>query len=192
GVAGVPVPEVLREWGSGRRLKPILLVALLVAVLGSAYLLLSLVSDQSGTTATPGANRASASTPTAGSTPKASEAPSATARAPRSTVAVPARSSDERLASFISSYYATVTTDRDVTWAQLSPTMQAFAKGRNGYDGFWQTVRSVRVNQVDANASARSAVVNLTYTMRNGRTRTETHSFAFVTNGAGYLIQTDR
>ena len=192
-VAEAPIAEAPSEWGNGRRLKPILLGALLVAVLGSAYLLLSPISDQGSTTPTAGATRATVlARPTANSTPKASESPGATAPAPSSTVAVPAPSADKRLANFVNSYYATVTTNRNAAWAQLSPTMQAFARGRNGYEGFWQTVTSVRVNQVQPNASASSAVVNLTYTMRNGSTRTETHNFAFVKNGAGYLIQSDR
>jgi hypothetical protein len=191
-VAQPPVAEPPGRWGSERRLKPILLVSLLVGVLGAAYLL-SPMGDPSGTTASPPATHPSASTkPTAANRPNAPETPSASAPAPGATVAEPTLNADKQLADFVNSYFANVTGNRDVTWAQLSPLMQAFAQGRSDYEAFWKSIRTVRVNQVKANASARTAAVSLTYTKGNGSTSNETHNFTFVRNGAGYLIQSDR
>jgi hypothetical protein len=190
--AGPPIARLLGGWGSEHRLKPILLVALLLGVLGAAYLL-SPMGDPSRTTASPPSTHPRVSAkPTAASTPNAPETHRASTPAPGATVAAPALNADRQLAAFVNSYYANVTGNRDITWAQLSPVMQAFARGRSDYDGFWQTIRAVRVNQVQADASARTAVVSLTYTKRDGSTSNETHNFTFVRNGTGYLIQSDR
>jgi hypothetical protein len=70
--------------------------------------------------------------------------------------------------------------------------MQGYAGGRHGYDGFWKTIRSVRVNRTQADASASKAVVSLTFTRNTGGTSTETHSFTFLRSGGGYLIESDR
>jgi hypothetical protein len=192
GNAEQPVAEGPGEGASGRRLKPILLGALLVGVLGAAYLL-SPIGDPSGSIAHPPATHVSGpAKPTATSMPKAAQTRSASISAPGSTVAAPALIADKQLADFVSSYYANVTGNRDITWAQLSPVMQAFARGRSDYDGFWKSIRVVRVNQVQANASARTAVVSLTYTRSDGSTSNETHNFTFVRNGTRYLIQSDR
>ena len=70
---------------------------------------------------------------------------------------------DKALASFVQSYFADVTSDRDRTWAQLTPAMQAAAGGRSGYDGFWGSIDRVEVKQTRADAQAKVAVVTLTY-----------------------------
>jgi len=186
-----PVAKTPSGRGSGRRSNPILLGALLVAALGVAYLL-SPIGDQSSPTATSRTTHATApARPRATSSPKASQAPSAVSSAPSSPSVAPAANADKQLENFVNSYYATVTGNRDATWAQLSPTMQGFARGRNGYDGFWKTIRSVTVNQTRANASANTAVANLTFTNTSGGTSTENHAFTFVKSGEGYLIATD-
>jgi len=191
-IAELAVAEVPGEGASGRRLKPILLCALLVGVLGAAYLL-SPIGDPSGTIAHPPATRVSGpAKPTATGMPNAAETRSASTPAPGSTGVAPALNADKQLADFVSSYYANVTGNRDITWAQLSPGMQAFARGRSDYEGFWKSIRTVRVNQVQANAAAMTAVVSLTYTKSHGGTSNETHNFTFVRNGTGYLIQSDR
>jgi hypothetical protein len=174
---------------AGRRpWKPLALVVLLVGVLGGAYLL-SPIGDPGNTVATPPAAHVTANAkPTTTRAPQASEAPGATTPAPGITVA-PAPSGDKQLASFVSSYFAGVTGDRNSTWVQLSSAMQASAHGRSGYEGWWRTVRSVTVDHVRANSSAKTAVVTLTYNMRSGSTSTETNTYTFVKNGAGYLIQ---
>ena len=173
-----------------RRWLPLALVAMVMLAIGVVYLL-SLLGDQSSTTADPGRRQATASTkPTVRGTPTPSQAPGAGGSAPSSPSA--ALSADKQLESFVQSYYATVTKNRNLTWAQLSPRMQGFAGGRNGYDGFWKTIRSVRVNRTQANAAANKAVVSLTFTSNTGRTSTETHNFTFLRNGGGYLIESDR
>jgi eukaryotic-like serine/threonine-protein kinase len=195
-VIAAPVP-LSEGTGSARPWKPVILVALLVGVLAGMFLL-SPLADRGGSTAaqvtthaTAGARPTAPAKPTAPDTPKASEAPPATTPAPSSTMAVPAATANKQLENFVSAYYATVTSNRDTTWAQLSPTMQGAAGGRSGYDSWWKSIRRVTV-QVQADAVAKTAVVHLTYTDINGRTTIETHPYTFLKSGGGYLIQTDR
>ena len=199
--AGRPEPAIRRDVDggaatspphggrSGRRWMSLVSVALLLAAFGVAYLL-----NQGGTTAVPSATRASAPAKPAATTgaSRTSEPPSATSSASSSTTVAPAPNADKNLEPFLKSYYSVVTENRDRTWAQLSPTMQGAAGGRSGYDGFWSTIRNVRVNRTTANASAKSAVANLTFTSKNGATSTENHTFTFVNDGGGLLIESDR
>jgi len=195
-VAGRPEPQGPHDLHSGapvvpsydrrsvRRWLPLVLVALLVAVLGTAYL--SQLSDQSGTTA------GTTTKPKATGASKTSAQPSAASPAPSRVAAAPAPNSDKKLDNFVKSYYSDVTKDTGRTWGRLSPTMQQYAGGRAGYDGFWRTIARVGVNQTRPNSSAAKSVVNLTFIRNNGTTSTETHQLAFDTRGGGYLIDSDK
>ena len=97
-----------------------------------------------------------------------------------------------RWRGFVTSYFADVTKDRDRTWHQLTPAMQAAAGGRSGYDGFWGSIASVRTTQTRADAQGKEADVTLTYTREDGTTSTENHRLTFVTKDGGYLIDSDR
>jgi len=99
---------------------------------------------------------------------------------------------DKALASFVRSYFADVTTDRDRTWAQLTPAMQSAAGGRSGYDGFWSSIDRVEVKQTRADAQAKNAVVTLTYVRGDGTKSTETHRIDVVAKDGAYLINSDR
>jgi hypothetical protein len=167
------------------------IVALLVAALGVPYLL-SQLGDQGGANAVLGT--------TTGTTPAKTEAtgssrtsvpPSVTASVPSNTAA-PGLDSNKRLESFVRSYYDDVTQDTNRTWKRLSPKMQRFASGRASYDDFWKTIAKVMVNKTRADASNKSAVANLTFTSRNGRTSTENHQFTFVNDRGDYLIDSDQ
>jgi hypothetical protein len=174
--APVPTPE---NPGNGRRWLPFVYLALLFAALGAAFLL-SQIGDQ-GTNAVPGVTRATT--------------PARTAATSAPTIAQPPRT-DRRghkdLENFVKSYYSDVTRDTDRTWGLLSPRMQEAAGDRDGYDGFWETIDKVKVNQIRPNASATNAVVNLTFTRDDGTTSTETHQFTFVSDDGDFLIESDR
>jgi serine/threonine protein kinase len=183
----VPPPGDRR---SGRRWLPLVFVALLVAALGVPYLL-SQLGDQGGTDpvlAT--ATRTAPAKTTANGSSKTSAQPSATTVP--STTAAPDPGADKRLENFVKSYYFDVTHNTDRTWAQLAPKMQSAAGGRGGYDAFWKTIDNVKVNQTQPDAADNSAVVNLTFTRRDGTRSTENHQFTFVNNGGDYLIENDR
>jgi len=186
----VPLPDHRR---SGRRVLPLVLVALLVAALSVTYLLVH-IGDLGGTTAVLGiTTRTTSAKTTAPGAAKTSEPPRATSRASSSsTTAAPNSGAAKSLENFVSSYYSDVTKDTNHTWNRLTPTMQGAAGGRVAYDGFWKTIEKVTVNQTRADPSATKAVVNLTFTRNDGTTSTETHQFAFVADGKSYLIQSDQ
>ena len=169
---------------------PFVVVALLLAVLGMAYVLIQ-PGDPGGTTAgtttLPSATqpRATSTTP-----PQTTEAPPATT-APSTATTASGLDAGKKLQEFVKSYYSDVTSRRDVTWAQLTPKMQARAGGRSGYDGFWATIHDVKVDKALPNASANEATVTLTYTRVDGSTATETHRFTFVNQGGHFLINSD-
>jgi len=165
--------------GSGRRRMSLAFAAFLVAAIGMAFLM-SQLGDKGSNTAAPATTRATAPAKTAAPSPSmVSEEPTT-------------RGEQKDVESFVKSYYSNVTKDTDRTWDQLSPRMQSFARGREGYDDFWKTIDKVRVNQVRAYASGTKASVDLTFTRDDGSTSTETHQFAFVTQDGDYLIDSDR
>ena len=175
--AAVPPPPDDR--GSGRRRVSLALVALLLAAIGMAFFM-SQLGDQGGITPLLTTTRATTPAKAAAPSPsRISEEPST-------------RGDQKHLESFVKSYYSNVTKDTDRTWDQLSPRMQSFARGREGYDAFWKTIDKVRVNQVRAYASGTKASVDLTFTRNDGSTSTETHQFTFVTQDGDYLIDSDR
>ena len=179
----------LHDRRSAPRWLPLVLVALLVVVLGVAYL--SQLGRQSGTT-TRTASKTTSAKPNATGAPKISEQPTATSPAPAVVTAAPAPNAEKRLENFVNSYYSEVTQDTSRTWGQLTPTMQQSAGGRSGYNGFWGTISGVKVNQTQANSSATQATVNLTFTRKDGTTSTENHQFTFVAQSGGYLINSDK
>jgi hypothetical protein len=186
-VGAEPVPPG-QDRNGARRWLPLLVVALLVVVFGVAYL--SRLGHQgvptAGTTTT-----STAAKPKATSTPKISEQPPAPSAAPPTAAsAPPTANADQRLGSFLTSYYSDVTQDTGRTWGELTTRMQQYAQGRASYDGFWHGIAGVRVNSTRA-TSGTSAVVNLTFTRKGGTTSTENHQFTFVTQGVGYLIDSD-
>jgi hypothetical protein len=183
-VAAPVLPPKGRD--TARRWLPLLVVAVLLVGLAVAYA--SQLGHQSSVTAattaksTPAKPKATA--------PKMSQQPITPTSAPPTTVG-PALNPNIRLGNFLSSYYSEVTKDTNLTWSELTPTMQKRAAGRGGYDGFWSSIASVRVNSTQANASGTSAVVSLTFTKTNGAISRETHRFTFVTQNGRDLIDSD-
>lgn len=211
-VVGDPPVVPSRDQRTGHRWLPLVLVALLAVGLGAIFLsqLGGQVGTKTGTSAPPAAmavpaapattgttsTPSSASTTTAPPTPSATASPTATqlptaTTSPPPTVTAAPTANAMGLDGFVKSYYSEVTQSTGITWGQLSPTMQQAAGGRAGYDGFWQTIASVAVNQSRPSAAGTNAVVNLTFTRKDGTTSTETHQLTFVTQGAGYLINSD-
>jgi eukaryotic-like serine/threonine-protein kinase len=181
-LAGPTKPPVAP--GRGQRWRPLALVTLLVVAFGAAYLWSPLGDNRGATTvSTTRVTKPTGTRPSATGSPNVSKASGSP-----STISAASRD----LESFVASYYSDVTKERDRTWHLLTPGMQKAAGGRHGYDGFWRTIDRVKVNQDRANASTRSAVVNLTFTRKDGTTSTETHRLSFETGARGYLIGSDQ
>jgi hypothetical protein len=206
-------PVVSPDRNRNRRRLSLILVALLVAALGVAFLL-NQVGGQGGVLAGTGApTTAAKAQPT--TVPSTTAAPTkaqpttvqpttvppatippttaipTTAEPTKPAKAAPVQGTDRALANFVKSYYSDVTRNRSSTWARLSPRMQAAAGGRSTYDGFWRTIARVRVNQTRADAASKTAVASLTFIGKDGRRSTETHRFSFVTQGGGYLFESE-
>ncbi len=140
----------------------------------------SSTTSSSTTSTSTTSTRSSSST---SSSPTASSSPSST---PSSTTSPPP--TDAQLAGFLRDYFARVTQAPSDTWTLLTPRMQAAAGGRDGYLAFWSGIASVRTSNVEADASAGSAVLTLTYTRDDGSTSIERHRIDVVRSGDGFLI----
>jgi hypothetical protein len=184
----------------------VLVVALLLAALGGAYWF-SQAGDETPPP-TPGATTSAApSTATTAPTsqePSPTSEPSATPTTEPTTAATSTTTTttttttatsgpqtDQALAKFVRDYFKNVTGDRDTTWAQLTPRMQASMGGRGAYDGFWSTIDSVKVGDLRADAGAGTVDVKLTYQRKGGGSSVENHQLAVVEDGDSFLIDSD-
>jgi hypothetical protein len=71
----------------------------------------------------------------------------------------------------------------------LGPGEQA--QGRDRYDGFWRTIDSVDVSQVDATDGGSTVLATLTYHTTDGRDSTERKRLGLIRRDGHYLINSD-
>ena len=167
------------------------LVVLALIGLGIAYALTDGFGSQ---TPNPGRTTTVTSTQTQTETPSSSSSSSSsstTSKTSTTTTAPP--KSDAQLTRFIESYYRDVTKQgkRDDTFAQLTPKMQSSSKGRDGYEGFWSTIKSVDVGDVQSNADTGVVTASLTFTRQDDSKSDETHTLTVVRDGDSWLIDSD-
>ena len=181
-----------------RRWIPLLLVALLLLGLGGAYLA-SQTGNNPGTATPPQSTSTKPTTaktsakpaPTTTQAPTTSSQAPTTTQAPSTTTTQGGQLSDQQLSRFIRSYFKDVTRDRDTTWQQLTPRMQQAAGGRDGYEGFWQSIEEVKVDNLQSDAAAGTVTATLTYKRKDGDT-TEQHKLTVVEQGDSFLIDSDQ
>ncbi|MFC9994839.1 serine/threonine-protein kinase [Nocardia sp. NPDC127526] len=106
-----------------------------------------------------------------------------TTTAPPTTTPQPAS-----VASFIQSYYGMLPGNVNGAWSMLSPSYQASTGGFNSYSQFWSSIASVSVGSVTQTGDNR-AVVNLTYTLKNGQVSSESR-WIQVDSSTGRLLIT--
>jgi len=70
--------------------------------------------------------------------------------------------------------------------------MQQDSDGREGYETFWDSIESVDVGNVEADAANDKAVVELTFKPKDGDKSDETHTLTFVRDGDSWLIDSDK
>jgi eukaryotic-like serine/threonine-protein kinase len=93
-------------------------------------------------------------------------------------------------AAFVRGYFAAAPGGTDRAWAQLGPGEQA--QGRGSYDGFWRTIASVDVRDIQPATGADSVDLTLTYHKTDGESSTERHRLDLVrSRDGGYLIDDD-
>jgi eukaryotic-like serine/threonine-protein kinase len=118
----------------------------------------------------------------------ASSSGSPSARAGDSATTSSSRSQTK--AAFVRGYFAAAPGGTDEAWAQLGPGEQA--QGRGSYDGFWRTIASVDVRDIEPVDGTNSVDLTLTYHKTDGQSTTERHRLDLVRSRAGgYLIDDD-
>jgi serine/threonine protein kinase len=189
----------LSEHRSGsRRWLPVLLALLLVLGLGGFYLA-SRANDDPGS-ATPTDTTSTTTEPQQTSEPEPSPTSetSTTSEPPTTTDAPTTPSEDDgeqasgrEIEKFVRDYFKDVTGDRDKTWSQLTPEYQSRMGGRPAYDGFWSTIDSVQVRDLETDAEDGRVTARLTYKRKDGSEATERHELTVVEQGGGLLIADD-
>ncbi|MCY7399695.1 MAG: serine/threonine protein kinase [Nocardioides sp.] len=105
------------------------------------------------------------------SAPSETSEPSATA----TSEVKPATAKDTKaqMDAFMTTYLATVTTDPEAAFEQLTPEFRESSGGYAGYLGFWGTVRSASLAQIDSNPSDLTVGYTVNYVMQTGRQITQ-------------------
>ena len=89
---------------------------------------------------------------------------------------------------FITNYLATVTTDPEAAFDQLTPEFQDTSGGYDDYLGWWSQVRSARLDSVTSNPSDGTVDYTVSYRMKTGRTNTDRVRLQLQRTADGYLI----
>jgi hypothetical protein len=89
---------------------------------------------------------------------------------------------------FVTSYLATVTSDPEAAFAQLTPEFQEASGGYDGYLGWWSKVASAELADVASNPSDSTVAYTVNYRMKSGRTSTQRVRLQLQRDGDGYLI----
>lgn len=74
----------------------------------------------------------------------------------------------ERMDAFITSYIATVTSDPEAAFEQLTPEFQEASGGYKGYIGWWSRVRSASLRDIESNPSDLTVGYTVDYVMKSG------------------------
>jgi eukaryotic-like serine/threonine-protein kinase len=106
----------------------------------------------------------------------------------RTSPAVSAEDTREEMDAFVTSYLATVTSDPEAAFAQLTPAFQEASGGYEGYLGWWSTVRSAEVVDIQSNPSARTVDYTVRYVMKTGRSNTQQVRLQLQREDDSYLI----
>jgi serine/threonine protein kinase len=167
-------------------------VAAIVLVLAlAAVLLTQLVGNDSGHG---GAAAGSHSTSPAAKSPSsrpATRSASSAAKSTEHTTSAPPPSTSQRSSSVtngqptaaqmtgaIRDYYALLPNDTDTAWSRLTPEYQAQTGGRQAYENFWKSFRSVSTSNLRVEGD--TVFADLRYVANSGAVSTETRSFRLV------------
>ena len=193
--------DVSEHRSGSRRWLPVALALLLLLGLGGFYLVTQnddtpgSASSSETTSTSPSSNpqqtSTSSTTEPSTSTSSSSSSSSTTTEPTTTTSEAKGGKSDQEMAKFVRDYFKEVTKDRDATWALLTPEYQERMGGRAAYDGFWSTIDSVKVSDLQAGAADGAVTATLTYEKKDGGSSTERHELAVVEDGDGFLIADD-
>ena len=123
-------------------------------------------------------------TPNAGSSSPTTSASKGSSRSSAPSTADQAQAMED----FITTYLATVTSDRQAAWEMLTPAYQAASGGFGSYSAFWSKIESATPSNVTADPSAMTVTYDVAYEHHKGARTTEHHTLQLVHDGSSYLI----
>jgi hypothetical protein len=166
-VAPAPAPSPTRGRGPRRRRRAVLVALALLLVAGGIALALTQL-DLGGSPS----NASEASPKDSTKTGSASGNKDSTkSDAPQSTGETSSSAKGSSKEAFIRDYYDKAPGGSEEAWSMLAPAMQSM--GRDRYLGFWRTIESVEVRDVQVGSGGNDVEVTLVYTSTNGKTSTE-------------------
>jgi hypothetical protein len=95
---------------------------------------------------------------------------------------------EAQMDEFVTSYLATVTSDPEAAFEQLTPAFQEASGGYDGYLGWWSKVESAELTRVASNPSDSTVAYTVSYRMKTGRTSIQRVRLQLQRKGDGYLI----
>ena len=161
-------------------LLPVLLVGALVLLLGLGLWALSPGDGSRPDTAAEETESASPSETEDGDTGSAEPSPTETPEA-----------SAEEMEAFVGDYLSTVTSDPRTTWGWLTPEFQQASGSYGSYRGFWSTIESAELLEVEADPEAMTVSYTVEYTTSDGEVETDDVTLELVLEGDQYLIASE-
>ena len=96
--------------------------------------------------------------------------------------------SAEGMEAFISDYLATAPSDPQTTFEQLTPKFQEASGGFGGYSGFWNTIESAELVEIDADPEAMTVAYRVNYVRTDGSEAPGDVVLGLVLKDGQYLI----
>ena len=123
-------------------------------------------------------------------TPESSQAAEEPATTPPASAPASASAEEtrEKMDAFITSYIATVISDPEAAFEQLTPGFQEASGGYEDYIGYWSTVRSAELLEVVSNPSDGTVGYTVRYVMQSGRENTDQVRLQLQEQGDTFLI----
>jgi len=200
-----PPPVAAPEQGSpaepstGRRRRPVVLLATLVSALALAglagFFLLGGGNDPSSGSETGASGQGKPSAqPGGGASVSPTETPSSSSSSsspsPSTEASTTAQPTSGSAGQFAAGYYGLLPDDTSAAWQDLSPSFRSSVGGRGSYDGFWSTISGVTVNSVK-DAGSNAVDVSLTYAKDDGSSESEVRRLYLEPSHGSYLIVDD-
>lgn len=124
--------------------------------------------------------------PTAGE--PTSDSPSSRPTSDSPTTTSPTVDTRAEVTDFITTYLATVTTDRRAAFAMLTSGFQADSGGFGRYSGFWRTIESATPSDIEVDPEALTVSYDVAYRTTDGDDTNDSVNLRLQRSGDGYLI----
>jgi hypothetical protein len=95
------------------------------------------------------------------------------------------------MTSFVRDYFATAPQDSRASFDELTPKFQQESGGYDSYRGFWDTIESAHLSNVEVDEAKRTVSYDITYRMKDGSRRNGSSTLDLVPDGDSYLIDAE-